>query len=112
MAKKKPSNVIAANKRARFDYHLIETFEAGLALEGWEVKSLRSGKAQLPDSYVKQVLIGVFHVSMIREITYHYFCDFIEIVFRHWSMIFNVWKTGTDISQKTLFFHRLTKYTF
>ena len=52
MAKKKPSNVIAANKRARFDYHLIETFEAGLELEGWEVKSLRAGKAQLPDSYV------------------------------------------------------------
>ena len=52
MAKKKPSNVIATNKRARFDYHLLETFEAGLALEGWEVKSLRAGKAQLPDSYV------------------------------------------------------------
>ena len=52
MAKKIPPNVIATNKRARFDYHLLETFEAGLALEGWEVKSLRSGKAQLPDSYV------------------------------------------------------------
>ena len=52
MAKKKPNNVIATNKRARFDYYLLETFEAGLALEGWEVKSLRSGKAQLPDSYV------------------------------------------------------------
>ncbi len=52
MGKNKPSNVIATNKRARFDYHLLETFEAGLALEGWEVKSLRSGKIQLPDSYV------------------------------------------------------------
>ena len=55
MAKKKhkvPSNVIARNKRASFDYHLLETFEAGIALTGWEVKSLRMGKADLADSYV------------------------------------------------------------
>ena len=55
MAKKKqktPSNVIAQNKRASFDYHLLETFEAGIALSGWEVKSLRAGKVQLTDSYV------------------------------------------------------------
>lgn len=43
---------IALNKRARFDYHLEERFEAGLVLQGWEVKSLRAGKAQLTDSYV------------------------------------------------------------
>lgn len=43
---------IARNRRARFDYHLEDTFEAGLALEGWEVKSLRAGAAQLGDSYV------------------------------------------------------------
>src|SRR5210317_1816212 len=49
---KKPSNVIAQNKRARFDYELLETFEAGVALAGWEVKSLRMGKADLADSYV------------------------------------------------------------
>jgi SsrA-binding protein len=49
---KKPSNVIARNKRASFDYHLLETFEAGVALAGWEVKSLRMGKADLADSYV------------------------------------------------------------
>ncbi|RLA45076.1 MAG: SsrA-binding protein, partial [Gammaproteobacteria bacterium] len=36
---KKPSNVIARNKRASFDYQLLETFEAGIALSGWEVKS-------------------------------------------------------------------------
>ncbi len=46
------SNVIARNKRAGFDYHLLETFEAGVALTGWEVKSLRMGKADLGDSYV------------------------------------------------------------
>ncbi|MFU8765756.1 MAG: SsrA-binding protein SmpB [Haliea sp.] len=54
MSKKKPNNdnVIARNKRATFDYQLLESFEAGVALEGWEVKSLRMGKAQLTDSYV------------------------------------------------------------
>ena len=46
------TNTIALNKRAKFDYHLEERFEAGLVLEGWEVKSMRAGKAQLPDSYV------------------------------------------------------------
>jgi len=43
---------IAQNKRARFDYHIEESFEAGLVLAGWEVKSLRAGKVQLVDSYV------------------------------------------------------------
>jgi SsrA-binding protein len=54
MAKKdsKPSSTIAQNKKARFDYFIEERFEAGLALQGWEVKSLRAGKAQLVDSFV------------------------------------------------------------
>ena len=55
MARKKAhraANTIAQNKRARFDYTLLETFEAGVALAGWEVKALRAGKAQLTDSYV------------------------------------------------------------
>jgi len=43
---------IAQNKKARFDYHIEENFEAGLMLEGWEVKSLRAGKVQLRDAYV------------------------------------------------------------
>jgi SsrA-binding protein len=42
---------IARNKRARFDYHLLETFEAGVVLSGTEVKSLRSGKASIADAY-------------------------------------------------------------
>ena len=42
---------IALNKRARHDYHLDERVEAGLALMGWEVKSLREGKAQIGESY-------------------------------------------------------------
>jgi SsrA-binding protein len=42
---------VARNKRARFDYHLLETFEAGIALTGTEVKSLRDGKASIADAY-------------------------------------------------------------
>ncbi|MBB3059714.1 SsrA-binding protein SmpB [Microbulbifer rhizosphaerae] len=55
MAKKKKaptSNTIALNKKARHDYFIEEKFEAGLELQGWEVKSCREGKAQLTDSYV------------------------------------------------------------
>lgn len=43
--------IIAVNRRARHDYHIDETFEAGLVLTGSEVKSLRDGKAVLKDSY-------------------------------------------------------------
>lgn len=43
---------IAVNRRARFDYFIEETFEAGLALEGWEVKSMRAGKANVAEAYV------------------------------------------------------------
>lgn len=42
---------IARNKRARYDYHLLETFEAGIVLRGTEVKSLRAGKANISDAY-------------------------------------------------------------
>ncbi|MFA7386513.1 MAG: SsrA-binding protein SmpB [Thiohalobacteraceae bacterium] len=46
------SSTIALNKKARHDFHIEDRFEAGLVLEGWEVKSLRAGKTQLVDSYV------------------------------------------------------------
>ena len=49
---KKPSKTIALNKRARFEYHIEERLEAGIALEGWEVKALRAGRVQFADSYV------------------------------------------------------------
>lgn len=55
MAKKKgniPDNMIVLNKKARHEYFIEEKFEAGLALEGWEVKSLRAGKVQIRDSYI------------------------------------------------------------
>lgn len=51
-SKKTTNNQIAVNRRAKFDYHLEDFFEAGLVLEGWEVKSLRAGKANLSEAYV------------------------------------------------------------
>ena len=45
-------NVIAVNRKARHDFTIEETFEAGLALEGWEVKALRAGRAQIQEAYV------------------------------------------------------------
>ena len=51
--KKKPNdNTIARNRKARHDYTIEDTFEAGLVLEGWELKSLRAGKVQINDSYI------------------------------------------------------------
>lgn len=44
-------SVVARNKRARHDYHILETWEAGLVLTGTEVKSLREGKANLTDAF-------------------------------------------------------------
>ena len=55
MGKKKPStpdNTIAVNKKARHDYFIEDSLEAGLALHGWEVKALRAKSIQLKESYV------------------------------------------------------------
>lgn len=49
--KKTEIQSIARNKRARFDYHILETWEAGLVLTGTEVKSLRDGRANISDAY-------------------------------------------------------------
>ena len=46
------SSTIARNRRARFNYSLEKTYQAGLVLEGWELKSIRAGKVQLIDTYV------------------------------------------------------------
>ncbi|NKE64546.1 SsrA-binding protein SmpB [Ramlibacter sp. RBP-2] len=53
MAKKpEPSSRIADNKKAAYNYFFEEKFEAGMVLQGWEVKALREGKVQLTDGYV------------------------------------------------------------
>ena len=72
---KPPSSTIALNKKARFDYHIEEDFEAGMALEGWEVKSLRAGRAQLKESYVivrhgELFLFGA-HISPLPSASTH-----------------------------------------
>jgi len=43
---------IAENRRARFEYHIEETYEAGMVLSGWEIKAIRAGQVQLTDGYV------------------------------------------------------------
>ena len=49
---KNENSVIVVNKKARFDYFIEEEFEAGMVLEGWEVKSLRAGRVNLTDGHV------------------------------------------------------------
>lgn len=62
-----PVKVIVQNRKARHDYFIEETFEAGIALQGTEVKSLRLGKANLQDSYAQvrngEVLVNGLHIS-------------------------------------------------
>jgi len=53
MAKEKGRKLIAQNKKARHDYHILDTYEAGLVLMGTEVKSLRQGRASLVDGFVQ-----------------------------------------------------------
>ena len=66
---------IAENKKAFFDYFIEERFEAGLVLEGWEVKAIRANRAQIKEGYVilKQgafYLIGA-HISALPEASTH-----------------------------------------
>ena len=68
-------NVIASNRRARFDYQLEDRLEAGLALEGWEVKSLRSGRAQITEGYVVfregEAFLQGAHISPLPSASTH-----------------------------------------
>ncbi|MGM0562711.1 MAG: SsrA-binding protein SmpB [Pseudomonadota bacterium] len=81
MAKQKKTspNTIAQNKKARHDYHIEQDMEAGIALEGWEVKSLRAGKAQLVDSHVilkhgEAYLLGA-HITPLPAASTHILPD-------------------------------------
>ncbi len=68
---KQAGGTIAQNKRARHEYHIDEHYEAGLALEGWEVKSLRAGRANLGDAYaiVRGGEIFLFGASIVPLIS-------------------------------------------
>jgi SsrA-binding protein len=67
--------VISENRKARFDFHIVETFEAGLALMGSEVKALREGLCQLKDSYISFVGDEAFlqkaHIGEYRNSSYN-----------------------------------------
>ena len=78
MARKKPKqpdNTIAVNKKARHDYFFEEDYEAGLVLEGWEVKSLRDGRLQLKESYVQlrdgEAFLTGAHISPLESASTH-----------------------------------------
>ncbi|CAH0208383.1 SsrA-binding protein SmpB [Erwinia aphidicola] len=78
-AHKPGSATIAMNKRARHEYFIEEEFEAGLSLQGWEVKTLRAGKANISDSYImlrdgEAYLFGSTFQPLSVAST-HYVCD-------------------------------------
>ncbi|MGE5417512.1 MAG: SsrA-binding protein SmpB [Acidobacteriota bacterium] len=64
---KKQNSTVVENRKARFEYHIDETMEAGLVLQGTEVKSLRGGKGNLQDAYGEvrdgEVWVNNFHIS-------------------------------------------------
>ena len=73
--KKEPSSTIALNKKARHNYFIESNVECGIALEGWEVKSLRAGRVQITESYVQlrngeAWLIGA-HISPLNTASTH-----------------------------------------
>lgn len=70
---------IAENRRARFDYFIEERYEAGIVLEGWEVKALRAGKAQITESHVfvrdgEVFWIGA-HINPLKTTSTHVTAD-------------------------------------
>ncbi len=82
MAKKKKStnsNTIALNKKARHNYNLTDKFEAGMSLQGWEIKSIRSGKVNISDCYVfvkdrEAYLVGA-EIIPLNAASSHVVCD-------------------------------------
>jgi len=83
MSKKKQksntSNTIALNKKARHEYFLEDKFEAGISLQGWEVKSIRAGKVNLTETYViiqngEAYLLGA-NISPLKQASSHVICD-------------------------------------
>ena len=73
--KQSNDNTIARNRKARFDYSIESNFEAGLVLEGWEVKSLRNGNLQLKETYVMvkngEIWLTGAHISPLNSASTH-----------------------------------------
>jgi SsrA-binding protein len=74
-SQKKSPNTIILNKKARHDYFIEDTYEGGLVLEGWEVKSIRAGKVQIKESYIKiksgEVFLFGAHISALESASTH-----------------------------------------
>ncbi|CAM5214762.1 MULTISPECIES: SsrA-binding protein SmpB [Alishewanella] len=76
---KKQNSTIALNRKARHEYFLEDRFEAGISLQGWEVKSIRQGKVNLSDSYVilndgQAYLFGA-QIQALNSASSHVVCD-------------------------------------
>lgn len=73
---KNTSSTICLNKRAKFEYQIHDKLEAGLCLQGWEVKSLRDGRAQLIDSYITfkngEAWLSGAHITPLKQASTHY----------------------------------------
>ena len=73
------SSTIALNKKARHEFHLNDKFEAGIELQGWEVKSIRSGKVNLTDSYVfiknGEAFVTNLSITPLNQASTHVICD-------------------------------------
>lgn len=69
--KQKPQNLLAQNKKARHDYNILSTYEAGIALTGTEIKSVRAGKINLRDGFAQvkhgQVWLENVHISPYEQ---------------------------------------------
>ncbi|MCX7846695.1 MAG: SsrA-binding protein SmpB [bacterium] len=70
-ARHQPISTIVTNRRARHDYHIVETFEAGIELRGTEVKSLRAHQCSLNDAFAKiehgEAILYNFHISPYEQ---------------------------------------------
>lgn len=78
-AKTSNNNTIARNKKARHNYALTDKFEAGMSLQGWEIKSIRSGKVNISDCYVhiknrEAYLLGA-EITPLNAASSHVVCD-------------------------------------
>ena len=74
-----PERLIAENRKARFEYFIEDRFEAGIALQGWEVKAMRAGRAQLTEAYVyiknEEAFLFGAHISPLKTTSTHVVAD-------------------------------------
>lgn len=78
-SKKNPSSTIALNKKARHEFSLLDKFEAGIELQGWEIKSIRAGKVNITDSYVNihkgEAYLHGSQIQPLNQASSHVVCD-------------------------------------